>query len=133
MENLFGEGQAHVGLFVIGVVFDAVLGVGDGESVVLEFDVGEGSVGVVDGYFVGGHSGVLGVGVVDGLGVEVDCFLELVALEAGVTLFFEFLADGQCILHFLYLFWKYLIILLSNNNSYHTTKLPKDLCLECIC
>ena len=110
MENLFGEGQSHVGLFVIWIVFDAVLGVGDGESVVLEFYVCEGSVCIVDGYFVVGHSGALGVGIVDGLGVEINCFLELVGLETGVALLFEFLADGQCVLHFLYLFWKYLII-----------------------
>lgn len=37
-------------------MLDAFLGISDGQAVVLEFDVGEGSVGEIDGQFGGKDS-----------------------------------------------------------------------------
>lgn len=92
LQHLLGEGQPKVGLFVVGVVGDAGLGVWNGQPVILEFDMGEGSVGVVDGHFALGDSGSLVGGKFDGLGVAVHGLLEVVVLELVVALLLALLA-----------------------------------------
>jgi hypothetical protein len=65
--------------------------------------VSEGAVCIVDGKFVVGHAGALGFGGLDGLGVAVDCLVEIVGLEAGIALLFELLACCEGVLHWLYM------------------------------
>ncbi len=80
LENLFGEGKTKVAFFILGIVGNAWLGVWNGEAVVLEFDMGERSIGIVDGKFVLGDSRTLSWSSLDCLSVQLDSFLELIVL-----------------------------------------------------
>jgi hypothetical protein len=92
LQNFLGEGESQICFFVVGIVGDACLGIGNSQSVVLELDVRERSVGVVDGQFVFGHSRALHEGELDGLAVGLHCLLELVVLELVVALLLTLLA-----------------------------------------
>jgi hypothetical protein len=92
LQNFLGEGESQICFFVVGIVGDACLGIGNSQSVVLELDVRERSVGVVDGQLVFGHSRTLQEGELDGLAVGLYCLLELVVLELVVALLLTLLA-----------------------------------------
>lgn len=49
LKEFVQEAQPQKGFFVGGVELDTCFGVGEAESIVLVFDVGERSVGVIDG------------------------------------------------------------------------------------
>jgi hypothetical protein len=49
LKNLFAKGQSKIGFFVVGVKLDAFFGIFYGKSVILELNIGERSVGVVNG------------------------------------------------------------------------------------
>ena len=47
LQNFFGEGETEICFFVVRIVGDACFGIGNSQSIVLELDVSERSVGVV--------------------------------------------------------------------------------------
>jgi hypothetical protein len=99
LQHFLGEGKTEIGFFVVRVVRNAGLCIGDGQSVVFKLDVGEGSIGKIDGKFGFRNSGALGCGSFDGFGIELHCLLEMVIFKFEVPFLLIFLALCEVVDH----------------------------------
>lgn len=99
LQHLLGESQTKIGLLVFRIVGNARLGIRDGEAVVFELDVSEGSIGVIDGELAFGDARALGKSKLYCFSVAVNCLLELVVFELVIPLLFVLFALRKVVNH----------------------------------
>lgn len=99
LQNLVGKGKSKVTFFVVRVVGDAGFCVLNGEAIAFQFDLGEGSIGVVDGDFVFRHPGLGFAGVLNGFGIALDGFVVVVVLELIISFILMAFTDAEIVLH----------------------------------
>lgn len=86
LKDLFGEGKTHVCLLILGVIDDTFLCIRNSQAVILELNMGECSIGEVDGQLALGNPGTLRSRCLDCLRIELHCFFEAVVLELAIAL-----------------------------------------------